>query len=108
MPEVSSSINKSDVIQTMSHKLNIDPADAAFIVDTLTRKISEALRQGLRLEFRGFGRFEVRKRPAYQARNPKNGESISTLEKNKVHFKASTQLLARIMEKLNLKQTETT
>lgn len=100
MPEVSSFINKSDIIQAMSKKMNINEADTAFIVDILTRKITEVLTLGHRIEFRCFGRFEIRKRKAYSARNPKNGEKISTLEKSKVHFKASTQLLARIKDAL--------
>jgi nucleoid DNA-binding protein len=106
MPEVDSFINKSDIIKAMSKKMNMHEADTAFIVDILSRKITEVLTLGHRIEFRCFGRFEVRLRNAYGARNPKNGDKISTLEKNKVHFKASTQLLARIKDSLTETETE--
>ena len=47
--------------------------------------ISKALLNNERVELRGFGIFDVKKRDARIARNPKNGSVVAVPAKN-VHF----------------------
>ena len=55
--------------------------------------IVKALKNGRKIELRGFGTFFVKKiKENYSARNPKTGELIYVPEKNKVRFKASKNL----------------
>ena len=62
--------------------------------------IVKALKNGRKIELRGFGTFFVKKiKENYSARNPKTGELIYVPEKNKVRFKASKNLKKKINEK---------
>ena len=59
--------------------------------------IVKALKNGRKIELRGFGTFFVKKiKENYSARNPKTGELIYVPEKNKVRFKASKNLKKKI------------
>lgn len=62
--------------------------------------IVKALKNGRKIELRGFGTFFVKKiKENYSARNPKTGELIYVPEKNKVRFKASKNLKKKINDK---------
>ena len=73
----------------------------ATIQNFLDEVISE-LGRGNRLEFRDFGVFEVKERPARIAQNPKSLEKIQVPATRRVKFK-----MGRVMrEKLNTKGAE--
>ena len=46
------------------------------VVDTILEQITEALRQGDRVELRGFGAFSVKRRKARNGRNPRSGAAV--------------------------------
>ena len=52
----------------------------------------DALKDGNRVELRGFGTFEVRSYDAYKGRNPKTGESVEVAPKRSPFFKAGKEL----------------
>jgi nucleoid DNA-binding protein len=52
-----------------------------------------------RIELRNFGVFEVRKRAARKARNPRTGDTVQVKEKHVVVFKAGKVLEQVIQEK---------
>ena len=61
--------------------------------------IVKALKDGRKVELRGFGTFFVKKiKEKYSARNPKTGDLIYVPEKNKVRFRASKNLKKIINE----------
>ena len=63
------------------------------IIENFCDSIQKGLKDGKKIEFRGFGTFFVKKiNEKYTARNPKTGELIYVPEKNKVRFKASKNL----------------
>ena len=67
-------MNKSDLIFKIA---NLNPSiyqkDANKIVNVFFDTIVKALSRNERVELRGFGVFDVKKREARIARNPKNG-----------------------------------
>ena len=70
------------------------------VIEVFNNNIVKALKNGRKIELRGFGTFFVKKiKENYSARNPKTGELIYVPEKNKVRFKASKNLKKKINEK---------
>ena len=62
--------------------------DAERIVSTVFDEITKALKDGNRVELRGFGVFSVRTRKPRKARNPKTGEAVMVDQKTVPFFKA--------------------
>ncbi|MCR5225515.1 MAG: integration host factor subunit beta [Alphaproteobacteria bacterium] len=76
----------SEIYPYMSMK-NVDR-----IVSIVINCITEALKNGHRVELRGFGSFSIRERESTEGRNPRTGEKV-IIEKKKVpFFKAGKQL----------------
>ena len=73
--------------------------DLETVIDIFCNEIERALKNGRKVELRGFGTFFVKKiKEKYSARNPKTGELIYVPEKNKVRFRASKKLKKLINE----------
>ena len=83
---------------TKNSKLNRSEIET--VIEIFSNDIIKALKNGRKIELRGFGTFFVKKiKENYSARNPKTGELIYVPEKNKVRFKASKNLKKKINEK---------
>jgi len=83
----------TEITQQLSH---LPEKDIALAVNTLIEQMSEILRQGGRIEIRGFGSFCLHYRPPRRAHNPKTGEKLVTEPKYAVHFKPGKELRERI------------
>ena len=70
--------------------------DAEVIVNSVFGSMAEALRQGERIEIRGFGSFVVKQRQAREGRNPKTGRVVSVPAKRVPFFKVGKELKARV------------
>ena len=82
---------------TKNSKLNRSEIET--VIEIFSNDIIKALKNGRKIELRGFGSFFVKKiKENYSARNPKTGELIYVPEKNKVRFKASKKLKKKINE----------
>ena len=82
---------------TKNSKLNRSEIET--VIEIFSNNIIKALKNGKKIELRGFGTFFVKKiKENYSARNPKTGELIYVPEKNKVRFKASKLLKKFINE----------
>jgi integration host factor subunit beta len=57
-----------------------------------------ALREGRRIEIRGFGNFRVRYRRARVGRNPKTGARVLVPEKGYTRFSPGSELRERVQE----------
>ena len=69
------------------------------IVQNVFDCIAETLVSEGRIELRNFGVFEVRKRAARKARNPKTGDEVMVSERYVVAFKAGKALEDSLSEK---------
>ena len=65
-------------------------------VAIILEEISSALAAGGRVELRGFGVFEVRKRQARTGRNPRTGVAVKVPSKSVPFFKAGKKLRHQI------------
>ena len=90
---------KKEIVRTISEKLNITQLAAKEVVQDVLDTISETIVKERRIELRNFGIFEVRKRVARKARNPKTGASVKVKEKHVVTFKSGKALEKAIQKK---------
>ncbi len=92
---------RSDLIREFQKKnpeLNL--SEIEFIVETFFKTIEKALKEGGKVELRGFGTFFVKKIKAkFNSRNPKTSQLIYVPEKIKVRFKTSKKLKELINDK---------
>ena len=66
------------------------------LVNTVFDSIEDALRNGDKVEIRGFGSFTVRERNGREARNPKSGEVVRIPSKKTPFFKTGKELKERV------------
>ena len=73
-------MNKSDLVTELANRTGINKADAAKAVDAMFDPegglITQALREGDKVQITGFGTFETRQRKARTGRNPRTGTEI--------------------------------
>ena len=89
-------MKKSDVILALSEKEDLREQEAFQIVNMVFSGFTETLRQGGRIEIRGFGSFAVRDYSPYLGKNPKTGKRVEVGPKKLPYFKVGKELKARI------------
>ena len=85
-------MNKSDLITALSAKEGLTEADASRVIDHVFDGFTTALKNGGRVEIRGFGVFSVREYDGYKGRNPKTGEAVEVKPKKSAFFKVGKEL----------------
>ena len=70
--------------------------DADRLIDVVLDEITAALRDGGRVELRGFGSFSVRSRNARMGRNPRNGATVQVTAKCTPNFRYRKDLQRRL------------
>lgn len=94
-------MTKSELIQRLAeHNPHLTLKEVEKIVNTIFEKITETLRQGGRVELRGFGAFSVKHRDARKGRNPRTGETVFVEAKKMPFFKTGKALRERLNEHL--------
>ena len=84
---------KSKLLKQLSKNYpNFLKKDLEKFTDIILREIKISLRQGERVELRGFGVFSTKIQKARISRNPKTNKKIDTPEKKTIHFKMSKDL----------------
>ncbi len=83
---------KSELIQEIALKNDLTRTDSDKLVNTIFNTIARALRNGGRVELRGFGVFSCRTRRERVARNPKTGQKVMVKEKRVPFFKAGKHM----------------
>jgi len=90
-------LNKSDLIlKILESEPTLFKKDATKIVNVFFDTISSAIAKGERVELRGFGVFDVKKREARIARNPKNGDVVAVPAKKVPFFRMGKDMKDRI------------
>ncbi|MDE5413825.1 MAG: HU family DNA-binding protein [Bacillaceae bacterium] len=85
-------MNKTDLINSVAEQAEISKKDAAKAVDAVFESITDALKDGGKVQLVGFGSFEVRERSARKGRNPQTGEEIEIPATKNPAFKPGKQL----------------
>ena len=85
-------MNKAELTAAIVKKTGFTKKDAEKALSAVTDVIADALAKGDKVQIVGFGSFEVRKRPARVARNPRTGEQIQIAASKAPVFKAGKGL----------------
>jgi DNA-binding protein HU-beta len=83
---------KADIVNEVAETTDVSRVKAAQAVDTIIAAMKEALRNGKRIELRGFGVFQVRDRKKGVGRNPKTGVEVPIEPGKTVRFKPGKEL----------------
>ena len=85
-------MNKSELIEALSKKEDLTEKKAIDVVNLIFKGFIDELKNGGRIEIRGFGSFVVRSYGAYKGRNPKTGGKIKVAPKKLPFFKVGKEL----------------
>lgn len=89
-------MTKKDIANAIAAKTGIPAFQAKDIVQKTFDAIVATLIRERRIELRGFGVFEVKKRAARNARNPRTGEKVFVPEKLIVKFAPGSAIEGRV------------
>ena len=91
-------MTKKEIVKTISEEIGLTQLKTKEIVQKTFDAIVETLVEDRRIELRNFGVFEVKKRAARKARNPRTGDKVSVPEKFVVTFKPGKEMEERVRE----------
>lgn len=91
-------MTKKEIVKTISEEIGLTQLKTKEIVQKTFDAIVETLVEDRRIELRNFGVFEVKKRAARKARNPRTGEKVDVAEKFVVTFKPGKEMEERVRE----------
>jgi integration host factor subunit beta len=89
-------MTKSDLIEKVATQLNLPKGKAELIINCIFDSMEESLKDGQRIEIRGFGSFEIRRYKAYEGRNPRTGSPVGVHPKRLPFFKVGKELKERV------------
>ena len=85
-------MTKQELVSAIAEKAGISKKDADAAVKAFTETVSEAMKNGDKVQLIGFGTFEVAERAAREGRNPKTGEAMTIAASKTPKFKAGAAL----------------
>ena len=86
-------MTKSELIKTIAEKVDgVTQEKAKEVVGVVLDEITDALVSGDRVQFVGFGTFEVKERAAREGRNPQTGKTMKIAACKAPKFKAGKAL----------------
>src|ERR1700689_831035 len=91
-------VTKKEIVKSISEEIGLTQLKTKEIVQKTFDAIVETLVEERRIELRNFGVFEVKKRDARTARNPRTGAKVYVPEKFVVTFKPGKEMEERVRE----------
>ena len=85
-------MNKTDLINVVADETKLAKKDVEAVINATVAAISNALKEGDKVQLIGFGTFEVKEVAEREGRNPKTGETIKIAASKKAAFSASKAL----------------
>jgi integration host factor beta subunit len=90
-------VTKSELVEKIMETNGfLNRKESELVVNIIFDSMASALKEGDKVEIRGFGSFTVREREAREARNPKNGEVVTIPAKKTPFFKTGKELRERV------------
>lgn len=80
-------MNRNELIAAMAEKSGLSKKDTGVALDAFVESVSEALKDGDKVQLIGFGSFEVKDRAARTGKNPRTGEPVDIPESKAPTFK---------------------
>jgi integration host factor subunit beta len=91
-------VTKKEIVKTISEEIGMTQLKTKEIVQKTLNAIVSTLVEDHRIELRNFGVFEVKRRAARKARNPRTGEKVFVPEKFVVTFKPGKEMEEKVRE----------
>lgn len=91
-------MTKKEIVKTISEEIGLTQLKTKEIVQKTFDAIVETLVGEGRIELRNFGVFEVKKRAARKARNPRTGDKVFVPAKFVVTFKPGKEMEERVRQ----------
>ena len=85
-------MNKVTLVAKIAEKSGLSKKQAELALGAFIDSVTEALKEGDKVQLMGFGTFEVKERAARTGRNPSTGETIEIPARKTPSFKAGTGL----------------
>jgi len=91
-------VTKKEIVKAISDEIGMTQLKTKEIVQKTFDAIVETLIEERRIELRNFGVFEVKKRAARKARNPRTGDKVFVPEKFVVTFKPGKEMEEKVRQ----------
>jgi integration host factor subunit beta len=98
-------VTKKEIVKQISEKLGMTQLKTKDIVQQTFDAIVDTLLVEKRIELRNFGVFEVKRRKARKARNPRTGERVDVEPKFVVTFKPGKEMEERFRRPRSCRQS---
>ena len=85
-------MTKADIIKVLADQVGLTRREAAEVLSVVLDGVVEAIKDGEKVELRGFGSFRTRTRQARACRNPRTGAQVQVPPKLVPYFKPGKQL----------------
>ncbi len=85
-------MTKAELVEEVAHNTDLTKKHAELIVNTVFESIVDSLKDGEKIELRGFGSFRIRSRGSRIGRNPKTGATVQVPPKRIPYFKPGKDL----------------
>jgi len=95
---MSRGMTKAELVEQVAQSTDLTKKNAELIVNTVFDSIVESLRDGEKIELRGFGSFRIRQRGSRVGRNPKTGAKVHVPSKRIPYFKPGKDLREMLNE----------
>lgn len=89
-------MNQGELTLEISKRFFLTQVESGEIIKFILSRITEDLKKGERVYFRGFGSFTKEKRSSKKVRHPKTGKIITIPERTTVDFDPSQELLKNL------------
>ncbi|MCY3014836.1 MAG: integration host factor subunit beta [Planctomycetota bacterium] len=89
-------MTKKDIVRTIAEQIDLPQLRTRDLVQKTFDALIDALVKEGRIELRNFGVFEIKRREARMARNPRTGEKVPVQAKNVLTFKPGKEMEARV------------
>jgi hypothetical protein len=91
-------VTKKDIVRTIAEQIDLPQLRTKELVQKTFDALIETLVKEGRIELRNFGVFQIKRREARMARNPRTGEKVPVQAKSVVTFKPGKEMEARVRE----------
>ena len=95
-------MTKKEIVKQISERIGLTQLKTKEIVQQAFDAIVDTLIEQGRIELRNFGVFEVKRRKARKARNPRTGDKVDVPPKNVVTFKPGKEMEERVRQMTNV------
>ncbi len=85
-------MTKAEIVKVLAERVGLTRRDAAQALGVVLDAMVAAIREGDKVELRGFGSFRTRRRQARTGRNPRTGARVKVPPKVVPYFKPGKEL----------------